>query len=491
MLAVDKMPPIVSFAIDTIIVPPDRQRSAASADDALMTSIQQQGLINPIIVHESGTLVAGERRLDAFRRLNKTHIPARIFEQLSPIAAFEIELQENLARKQLSWQEEVRAVGRYHDLRGEQFTGWTQMGTASALGLTQGHLSSLLAVYRDINDEEILACPTLRGAFNLLTARADRARIAAQSRGLDIGSAVAMSLPPAVPTNATPAERTAALLKHVDLTKNVSNTLDEMDKAIANIQAGKLAAAALEQQRHTEIVSDLILTADFIDWAAEYAGPKFDVIHADFPYGKNYAGAGTRKTGKVHIAPIYADDPDIYFGLVAAFLATQDNFCFPAAHCIFWFDMQYYAWTIEQFEAAGWTLVQPHPFIWSKGYQGIASDVKRRPRHVYETALLFSRGDRRIVNLDKDVFDCPVDEKLHLNQKPFAMLKHLLNIFVDEHTAVLDPTCGSGSALVAAAALKSPRFLGIELDPDNAEVARFLLQRFNTGAADDAANAAE
>jgi DNA modification methylase len=200
------------------------------------------------------------------------------------------------------------------------------------------------------------------------------------------------------------------------------------------------------------------------------------VLHIDFPYGKNYSGARTRKTS-VPIAPVYADDPDIYFGLVAGLHAVQDRLAFDAAHILFWFDMQYYQWTIDQFAAAGWALIQPHPFIWSKGYQGIAADVKRRPRHVYETCLLFQRGDRKIVKIEKDVLDCPIDEKLHLNQKPMQMLEHLLSIFVDEHTAVLDPTCGSGSALAAARKLGCQRFLGVELDPNNADVARFLLQR--------------
>ncbi len=107
----------------------------------------------------------------------------------------------------------------------------------------------------------------------------------------------------------------------------------------------------------------------------------------------------------------------------------------------------------------------------------MASDVKRRPRHVYETCLLFSRGDRKIVKLDKDVIDVPVDEKLHLSQKPIAMLKHLLGMYVDEHTAVLDPTCGSGSAIAAARLLGAARVLGVELDSNNADVARLILQR--------------
>src|SRR5205085_10296789 len=173
-----------------------------------------------------------------------------------------------------------------------------------------------------------------------------------------------------------------------------------------DIQDGRIAAAALEAERRREIVSDLVINADFLEWAAEYAGPKFDVLHVDFPYGKNYSGPRTRRSGKATANPRYADNPDIYLGLVEGFLALQDRFAFPTAHCLFWFDMSYYQWTIEQFTAAGWQLVSPFPFIWLKGYSGIAADVKRRPRHCYETALMFARGDRKIVKLDRDYEEC-------------------------------------------------------------------------------------
>ena len=364
----EALPPIVLIPIADIIIPDDRQREKAEADEMLINSIEQQGLINPIIIRENMVLVAGQRRLDAFRKLHQRHpdqrsgtIPARIFEQLSPIAAYKIELAENIARKQLTWQEEARGVGRYHAMRQAGFSGWTQMGTATALGMSQADLSKKLAVAAELDDEEVAACPTLGGAFNLIASRADRARIAAQSRGLVVAGVTAISLPPAMPANTTKEERTAALLANVNLQATVADTVDAIDQQIANIHEGKLASAALEVQRRTEVISDLIITGDFLDWAGDYSGPKFDVLHVDFPYGKNYSGARTRKTGKVHIAPVYADDPDIYFGLVAGLLAAQDNFTFPAAHCLFWFDMQYYQWTIEQFQAAGWTLISPFP----------------------------------------------------------------------------------------------------------------------------------
>lgn len=471
----EKLPPVVYLSVESIIVPADRQRQAAQADDALCQSIDRLGLLNPIIVHSDNTLVAGERRLDAFKRLKREMIPARVFEELPPIARYEAELQENIARKQLTWQEEVKAVGRYHELRATVYPGWTQMGTADALGMSKQNISKVLIIYAERGNADVMSCPTMQGALNLITSRAERAKIAAHNRGLLTVETASLAL--SIPKDATPQERTAALLANMKTVDVAAKTVDDIDKNLKAIQEGKTAAALLAAQKKLEIANELVICADFLEWAESYEGPKFDVLHIDFPWGKNYSGARTRRTGKTHIAPIYADDPDVYFELVEGFLTLQDRLAFPAAHCLFWFDHLYHDWTRQQFLAAGWDLVQPHPYIWTKGYQGIAADVKRRPRHCYESAFMFVRGDRKIAKLDKDWFDCPVDEKLHLNQKPQEMLKHFLSIFVDEHTAILDPTCGSGSALAAAKLLGASRVLGVELDADNADIAKFMLQR--------------
>lgn len=148
-------------------------------------------------------------------------------------------------------------------------------------------------------------------------------------------------------------------------------------------------------------------------------------------------------------------------------------------HMIFWFDMVHYSALIDAFtREGGWKLAQPYPLVWDKNYTGVASDPKRRPRHCYETAFLFSRGDRKLVNLDNDIGAAKLEgEKLHTSQKPQAILTKWLKLVVDEHSAVLDPTCGSGSALIAALSVGAERVLGLEIDRSNADVATTLLKR--------------
>lgn len=453
-----------------------RQRSSLDKDiKTLAEQIDRVGLLHPIVIHSDGRLVAGERRLEAHKLLQRSKIRCTIFEDLSEHDAFLIELQENLARRQLSWQDEAKAVLDYHEMRRSKIPEWTNRASALDIGCSEERVRLYLTVAKYLGDAEVAGCQTMQGAFNLLKGRAERAQAAAQNRGLQLATVLPEILPAA-----SKEERTAAVENLIS-----NGSLDELSvpesDPFAILEAGKVAEESLAKQRELEeqAADDLspIITGNFLEWVADYDGPKFDVLHVDFPYGKGYTGANTRKTGRAHVAPRYADDPDVHWALLEGLLEHQDKIAFPIAHIIYWFDMDYYSAIRESFEKAGWKAVQPHPLIWAKPYEGVAADPKRRPRHCYETAMLFSRGDRRLARLDQDFFVGRTDEKLHINQKPVDMLKHFLSLVVDEHSAVLDPTCGSGTALAAASDLGAARILGLELDATNAEVARFVVSR--------------
>jgi len=78
----------------------------------LSESIAEKGLIQPILLRKFGTgyqIVAGERRFRAFQRLEKTHIPALVREQISDRDMMELALVENVQRVQLNPIEEAKA----------------------------------------------------------------------------------------------------------------------------------------------------------------------------------------------------------------------------------------------------------------------------------------------------------------------------------------------------------------------------------------------
>jgi DNA modification methylase len=70
---------------------------------------------------------------------------------------------------------------------------------------------------------------------------------------------------------------------------------------------------------------------------------------------------------------------------------------------------------------------------------------------------------------------CPTDHKDHMSTKPEPMLRHFFRMFVDENTYMLDPTCGSGTALRAAEALDAAYVQGIEIDEEFAKRADLRL----------------
>ena len=58
-----------------------------------------------------------------------------------------------------------------------------------------------------------------------------------------------------------------------------------------------------------------------------------------------------------------------------------------------------------------------------------------------------------------------------MSEKNEAMLRYFFGMFCDEHTAILDPTCGSGSALRAADSLGASLIQGLEVNAEYAALA--------------------
>lgn len=71
-------------------------------------------------------------------------------------------------------------------------------------------------------------------------------------------------------------------------------------------------------------------------------------------------------------------------------------------------------------------------------------------------------------NWEKDGKDIP---KIHPAQKPVSVIKKLIEIFTDEGDVVIDPCCGSGSTLRAAAELDRNSY-GFEIDKNFYEKAK-------------------
>ena len=139
--------------IDLITPDPDQPRKYfdQSALEELSQSIQQKGVLQPVIIRRTDNgeiiLVAGERRLKAAQMAGLTQIPA-IITKGNPL---EISIIENLQRENLTPIEEAEALSRMiaeHD--------YTQEKLAFVIGKAKSTISEALSLNRlpaEIKDE--------------------------------------------------------------------------------------------------------------------------------------------------------------------------------------------------------------------------------------------------------------------------------------------------------------------------------------------------
>lgn len=80
---------------------------------------------------------------------------------------------------------------------------------------------------------------------------------------------------------------------------------------------------------------------------------------------------------------------------------------------------------------------------------------------VYTYPIVLNRGKKRV--------------RLHTAQKPYALMEQLVLDFTSEGEVVLDPFCGSGTTLLAAAR-NHRHFIGVDENPDDIMVAAERVQ---------------
>lgn len=416
-----------------------RQRRKLEKVDELAESIRQNGLMHPIIITRDYVLVAGERRLAAHQLLQFDQIYVQFTDEVDEERLHLLELEENTKRLDLQWQEQIKAVADYHNLRTSMDKNWSQEQTGHALNMSQTSVARYLITQQMMDDgvEAVVAAPKLSTALNA----ADRKR----QRQKD-------SILADLTSDVKTAEEPLSLAE-----------VDREVKAPAPTQPKLLVASPPKPEEETKRRASL-LNANFLEWCKEPQKTPFNFIHCDFPYGVN---AGD-KTGysAADVMGKYDDGEEVYLELLETFLKNQDNFIAESAHVMFWFAMDYYHLTKMAFERHGWS-VNPYPLIWYKtNNAGIMPDAKRGPRRVYETALMITRGDRRVVRPISNAFGTPTTREYHTSEKPHAMLSNFFRMFVDEYSRVLDPTCGSGMAVRVAEEAGAEICLGLEKDEE-------------------------
>lgn len=120
-----------SMAIAEIQVK-NRLREDIGDIGGLAQSIKSWGLIHPIVVDDAGRLIAGQRRIEACKRLGMKRVDVRYFGELSAAERREIEDEENLHRKDLTAYERSKKVKEITDrAKAESAKTLPESGTVS------------------------------------------------------------------------------------------------------------------------------------------------------------------------------------------------------------------------------------------------------------------------------------------------------------------------------------------------------------------------
>lgn len=417
----------------------------------LVMSIKKEGLIQPLAVYHQPDkpqpylLLAGGRRYSACKQAEITAVPVLIFDKhLDDLGIREIELAENIYRKDLEWHEKVKLEAEIHRLQiakhgkgappgkaNAEKIGWTGKDTAEMLGIDQGKLSKDLV----LND----------------------------------------------------------MIEKLPFLKDSCKSADEARKVISKLAQGvmkeELAKKVIEKQENTpinvqrtELVSRFIV-GDFLSLVKSIPDKSVDIIEMDPPYAIDLNNA---KKSEDNMNLQMGSYNEIKPGIYLHFL----DMCFAECYRIMTAD----SWLIVWFGPEPWfdgifQLLRKHNFeglrmpgIWVK--EGQTGQSKRPELHMannYEMFFYVRKGNARIQKQGRsNVFTYnPVKamNKEHPTEKPIEMYMDLLEVFALPGQRLAVPFLGSGNTLLAAENLGIQGF-GYEMSPDRKD--GFTLKVFNS-----------
>lgn len=418
-----------------VFIPENRQRRQFDEKPLaeLQASILSKGLMHPIVVRpgdqpDTFFLVAGERRYRAMRALQEAdktflcngqtiqpgYLPTTLLTDLSPLQYREAELEENIVRADLTWQEKSRTLAEFNALREDQATANNQPHTIRAVaseilgreaaGAQITSVAETLLVAKHLEDADVAGAKTQKEALKVIKKKAEAAHREVLSAAFDVAKS-----------------------PHTLIEASIFDAI------------GKLPAAT------------------------------FDCLVCDPPYGVGADEFGEQAT-TLHN---YKDTPEL--ALDCAKLVAQQGYakCKEAAHCYFFLDIRNFSQYSTIFLMAGWE-VWPTPILWNK-LGGMLPSPDFGPRRTYEAILYARKGKRKVLKIAPDILTYPmVRDKDHGAQKPVALYKDLLSRSCYPGQVVADFFCGSGTIFPAANALKLTA-LGVELLEHNCNIAKLRL----------------
>jgi DNA modification methylase len=429
---VSSLPQLIKLT--DIIIEGDRQRKDFKPEfiQEMSEGILTKGLLHAPVMRDAPgepvrkILVAGETRLKAISNLwalggtlrynnqavPEGYVPYSNLGDLTPLQAEEAELEENIRREALSWQEESAAIAKLHRIRSQQ-------------AQAEGRVHAV-------------------------------ADTAVEVRGSSDGS------------NQEAVRRQIIVSKYLD-NPEVAKAKDtnEAFKIIKRqeVQQQNVRLAATVGAVHTSGIHEAF-NVNCLQWMASADAESVDVVLTDPPYGMGADtfgdGGGGRLANNEHH---YKDDYDGWKALMAAWAPLSYRIAKREAHAYVFCDIDNFHELKAMMQNAGWYVFRT-PFICTKPGSGRVPLPFEGPRRQYETLLYAIKGHKKTTAIYPDVLTSYADANTtHGAQKPVGLYVQLLQRSVKPGDVILDSFSGSGTIFPAADEMKC-KAIGLEMNPE-------------------------
>lgn len=392
----------------------------------LREGIREHGLLHPIVVDNDLNLIAGFRRYTCCKELGWLELPTNRLGDLTETQRLEIELEENLLRKQFDCVETANLRRKIHEVKQQLYgvggkanqyqsatqtagagQGWTLTQTATSLRTDKAALS------KDITFSKVIE------AMPQLAERDDDGKL---------------------------------LRDRAEIERQIRKMVEQLERELVLRQSLKAMQAVNE-----------VVLGNVLEKILDVPDKTIDCIICDPPYGTDLQDIGLYQ-GRLYRIDAHFDDTKPYAQQLLARLLPQlkrvlkDN-----GHLYLFFGITEYQWVYDLL-IANFQYVDAIPIIWSKaGNRWGTGDWRHHYTRSYEGIFFVSNPDRELTVVSPSVIDAGKGEDVkHSAEKPHALIQFLIEQSTREGEIVLDPTCGHGTTPIVCAQTKR-RFWACEV----------------------------
>ena len=424
--------------------------------EELKVSVADKGQLQAGICREEEgcvVLVAGERRLKVCLEL-KRDFEFVLTEETDPRRIEEIELDENLKRSDLTVQEKIRAVDRFHALEqelnppslGRKTGGHTIADTAERLKMSVGAVAEDLELAAFMELEEVSKAPNKTEMKKVVKRiKEDYARAKAlkeaQEEELEEGEIEEL------PEQETPEEKDRR----------------EMVKLV-NLYSAKVVEDRMEN----------ILSKG--EWKEH-----FDLVIFDPPWGQAIDEVEEERGSK----ETFADSPELFASNLEGWLKILWNIMAENSHLFMFFGIKDHGFVYEMLEKVGFE-TNRMPIFWVKIGIHRTRNPTKWPGRCYEAIAFGRKGDKPLQwQGAPDVIQTPPATQAmkgsHMTGKHPDVYQGLLKRSAFPGNKILDPMCGTGMMGVAAESLRATHQLDWLMIEEKEEFARLSVMNLVKG----------